>query len=469
MRSGAEVKVGLVVVTALVALGAIVYYFIGMYAQRVGYPLEVEFERAEVRTGDSVVMAGVPVGRVESVGLTENNRALVRLRIRPGVTVREGYGVHIVPGAILGEKFLEIRPGPPERAGAALPPGARVDGQPYVRIEDLVADAQGLLARLTEAVESATQLIQDEEVRTGIEQVIVELGQTAHDMGELARALRSMAAETRPQVQAVLANVEAVTDDLHATSSALSRTAEETEIPAEMEAAARRLRIVTERIDDIAAQFQEMARDPEMKELALATVRNLHETSDRIREASEDIQSAVGEARAAAAAVAEASQDVPAITASMREASANIRDASVEIKGLARRTRRDVGAVTGQAAETAREIGEWPPLSIGVGVDGQYLTRDDRWWIDANLDLSARDRLLRIGVADVGESDRLNLQLGQPLGPGRVRYGVVESKAGLAYDWPLAPWFTLSAEAFDPNDLRANVFGYWGLPELEGW
>jgi len=470
MKSGTEIKVGLVVLTALVVLGAIVYYFVGLYAARMGYPLEVMFDRADVRPGDNVVMAGVSVGRVESVALTEANRALVRLRITPGVAIRQRYTIHIVPGALLGEKFVEIRPVPLERAGPALEPGAQVIGEPYVRIEDLVADAQKLLARLTEAVESATDLMKDERVRAGVEKSIADLGQAARDMGSLARTLKAVAAETRPQVRAVLANVEAVTADLSATSAALSRTASETEIPQELEEAARRLRSVTERVDDIAAQFQAMANDPEMKELATAAVRNLRETSDSIRQAGEEIRAAAADARVTAAAIADASQDVPEITANVREASANIRDASAEIKDIAHDARASITEVTGRAAEAAQAIRKIPRVSAGLSVGAQYLTREDRWWVDANLELTGEDRLVRLGVADLGETDRFNLQLGQALGPGRIRYGVVESEVGLGYDWALAPWLTLTAEVFDPNDLRANVLGYWGLGgTLEDW
>lgn len=463
MKSGAEIKVGVVVLAALVVLGVIAYYFVGLYAARIGYPLDVIFDRAEVRPGDNVVMAGVSVGRVEAVELTEANRALVRLRITPGVEMRRGYSVHIVPGTLLGEKFVEIRPVPLAQAGEVLDPGAQVIGEPYVRIEDLVADAQNLLARLTEAVESVTGLVKDERVRAGAQGAIRELAQAARDMGSLARTLKAMAAETRPQLRALLANVDGVTADLRATSAALSRTASETEIPHELEEAARRLRSVTERVDDIAAQFQAMTKDPEMKELATAAVRDLRDTSDSVRQAGEEIRAAAADARVTAAAIAEASRDAPEITANVREASANIRDASAEIKDIAHEARASIAEVTGPAADAAQAIRKIPRVSANLSVGSQYLTREDRWWVDANLDLSGEGGLVRLGVADLGETDRLNLQLGQDLGPGRIRYGVVESEVGLAYDWALAPWLTLTAEVFDPNDLRANVLGYWGL------
>ncbi|HUT75768.1 MAG TPA: MlaD family protein [Armatimonadota bacterium] len=456
MKSGAEVKVGLVVVAALVVLALILYYFIGLYAARAGYPLDVLFERAEVRAGDGVTMAGVTVGQVESVGLTPGNRALVRLRIRDGVVVRWGYDIRVAPGVLLGEKSVEITPVSDERAGAPLEPGAQVKGESSLRVEDLLADAQRLVGRLTEAVESVTALVQNREMRLLVEQSLASLGRAARDMGDLARTLGGMAQETRPRVQATLANVEGVTRDLRETSQAVARAATESEVPAELEETARRLRSVVERVDDIAAQFQELAADPEMKDFAKDAARSLRDSSDRIREA--------------ATVIAEGARQVPDIMSNARAASENIRDASAEIKEITHEARTGLSQVTGRAAEAAKAIGELPPVRADLNAGAQYLTRDGRWWVDANVDLSSRDRLVRLGAADLGETNRLNFQMGQGLGPGRLRYGLVESEIGLGYDWPVTPWLTLSAEVFDPNDLRANVFGRWGLGgSLDGW
>jgi len=463
MKSGAELKVGAVVLAALVVLGLVLYYFIGVLAARMGYPLEVVFDRGDVRPGDGVAMAGVSVGRVESVGLYEGNRALVRLRINRGVEVRRGYSIAVVPAALLGEKYVEITPVPKSEAGPPLAPGARVQGQPSVRIEDLLADTQKLLGGLTRAMDAVTELVQDQQVRGLVEQSLASVNQAAHNMGQLAQALSGMAAQARPQVRAVLANVEGVTRDLRATSRVLARAASETEIPAELEETVRLMRSTVERVDAITAQLQEIVTAPAMQDFVVSAVRDLRDTSANIRQASDDL-------RTAAAAIQQGARDVPEITANAREASANIRDASVEVKEITREARSGLSRVTGGAAGAARVIRGLPQISAELNLGAQYLTRADRWSVDANLDLLNQNHLLRLGAADIGEGDRFNFQLGQPLGPGRLRYGVVESEVGLGYDWPVTPRLTLSGEAFDPNDLRANLFGYWGLGgTLEGW
>ena len=470
MRSGAEIKVGVVVIAALVTLGVVVYFFIGGVGGRIGYSLDVAFDRADVRPGDSVLMSGVAIGHVESVGLTRDNKALVRVRINRGVTLRKGYTFHIVAGALFGEQSVEIRPGSAKKAGRVLASGETVKGQPYVRMGDLLTEAHGLLGQLGQATQAVTALTQDQQMRAAIQQSIANLGKAATDMSSLARELRVMATQSRPQLRAMLTNMDAVTKDLRVTSDQLAKGIAEAELPETLQEASRRVRSVMEKVDDIAARFQEMANDPEMGDLLQTGVRNLRDTSDSIRQAGEQIRSAAGNANAAVESLTEASKDAPTITGNIREASQNLRDASVDVKEMSHEARGKLGDVTGKAAKAVQAIEELPQITTGVSGGTQYLTRDGRWWIDTNLDFKAKDRLLRVGVADLGETNRFNLQIGQPLGPGRLRYGVVQSQVGAGYDWPVTPWLTLSAEAFDPNDLQANVFGYWGMRgKLPGW
>jgi len=466
MKSGAEVKVGLVVLAALVVIGLIVYYFIGVFAARIGYPIDVVFSRAEVLRGDRVLMAGVEIGRVESVSLTPDNRALVRLRIREGVILHRGYRFFVSPGLLLGEKLIEVRPVPPQQAGPVLEAGPPVQGQRYPGLEDVVADAQTLMTALRQTAESANVLLKNERLQAALEKSLTNLGQAAQGLGKLAGQLQAMAAESRPQISRVLANIQAVSQDLRQTSDLLAKQAQESSIPENLEETAARLRSAVEQVDEIAAQVREMVTSPEMQELMASVTSNLHAATQSMRQAGDEIRSAAGKADSAMTSIEEASKDAPAITANMREASENFRDASAQVKEAAKEARAALPEVTRRAVTAAEALEEFPRIRFGLDVGAQYLTQDGRWWIDANADIRTTDRLVRLGVADLGETNRFNLQLGQPLGPGRIRYGVIQSQAGLGYDWPVTRGLTLSGEAFNPNDLQANVFGYWGLPGM---
>lgn len=466
MKSGAEVKVGIVVALALVVLGLIIYFLIGSFLSRVGYPVDVIFERADVRSGDTVAMSGVPIGHVQSVRLTKENRALVRLRIDHNVAIHEKYTVNIVAGSLLGQSFVEVRPVPDAEAGPVLPPRAIMHGEPYVRLEDVISRAKGLVGTLDEVAKSVAGMLKNKQLATAMQNSVTHLSQAAADTEGLARELRGMATESRPQISRVLANIQAVSQDLRQTSDLLAKQAQESSIPENLEETAARLRSAVEQVDEIVAQVGEMVTSAEMQDLMASVTSDLQAATQSMRQASDEIRSAAGKADSAMTSIEEASKDAPAITGNVREASRNLRDASADIKEMSHDARGKLGEVTGGAAKAAKVMSELPNITTGVDVGAQYLTRNGRWWIDANADIRTTDRLVRLGVADLGETNRFNLQLGQPLGPGRIRYGVIQSQAGLGYDWPVTRGLTLSGEAFNPNDLQANVFGYWGLPGM---
>jgi phospholipid/cholesterol/gamma-HCH transport system substrate-binding protein len=107
-----EAKVGLFVLAGLIILG---YMSVQVGKQSFGlkkaYTLEVVFDSAAGLDRDaSVQIAGVEVGRVESIGL-KDGKALVRLSIAPNVKLEKDAIASIKTHGILGDKYVEIYPG----------------------------------------------------------------------------------------------------------------------------------------------------------------------------------------------------------------------------------------------------------------------------------------------------------------------------------------------------------------------
>ncbi|MBU0652708.1 MAG: MCE family protein [Proteobacteria bacterium] len=107
-----EAKVGLFVLVALIILGYMsVQVGKQSFGLKKGYTLEVLFDSAAGLDQDaSVQIAGVEIGRVESIHLKEG-KALVRLRIVPNVKLEKDAIASIKTHGILGEKYVEIYPG----------------------------------------------------------------------------------------------------------------------------------------------------------------------------------------------------------------------------------------------------------------------------------------------------------------------------------------------------------------------
>lgn len=116
-RLNIEVLVGLFV---LIGIAALAYLSIKLGKLEVlgssGYTVTAEFDSVGgLKKGASVEIAGVEVGRVTGISLdNEEYRAVVTMRIRPGVKLQEDAIASIKTKGLIGEKYVAISPGASE-------------------------------------------------------------------------------------------------------------------------------------------------------------------------------------------------------------------------------------------------------------------------------------------------------------------------------------------------------------------
>ncbi|PYN39062.1 MAG: outer membrane lipid asymmetry maintenance protein MlaD [Candidatus Rokuibacteriota bacterium] len=123
-RTRVNITVGLFVVLGVLALG-----YLSVKLGRVsflgggGYVVFAEFPSVGgLKPGSTVEIAGVEVGRVESIGL-KNYEALVTLRINSGVKLQEDSIASIKTKGLIGERYLRLSPGGSDKI---IEPGGRI-------------------------------------------------------------------------------------------------------------------------------------------------------------------------------------------------------------------------------------------------------------------------------------------------------------------------------------------------------
>ena len=111
-RTRVNVAVGIFMVLGILALG-----YLSVKLGRVsflgggGYLVTVDFPSVGgLKEGSSVEIAGVEIGRVESIGLADY-QARVRLRVNTGVALQEDSIASIKTKGLIGEKYVRISPG----------------------------------------------------------------------------------------------------------------------------------------------------------------------------------------------------------------------------------------------------------------------------------------------------------------------------------------------------------------------
>lgn len=138
-RFDLELAVGLFV---LVGIFALAYISIKLGKLEIigkeGYVVYAYFEKSGgIKPGSVVEIAGVEVGKVKSVKLSEDYQAVVEMTIRKDVKIQEDALASIKTKGLIGEKYIQIAPGASERI---LAQGERIkETESAVDLEELIS------------------------------------------------------------------------------------------------------------------------------------------------------------------------------------------------------------------------------------------------------------------------------------------------------------------------------------------
>lgn len=142
IQTRTEILVGIFVLVGMACLGylAIRLGKIEVLGNR-GYVVYADFASvAGLKIGDPVEIAGVKVGRVESIDLADD-RARLGLRIEDNVKLQEDVIASVRARGLIGDKFVLISPGAADRI---LAPGEKIrDTESPPDITDLIGRLVG--------------------------------------------------------------------------------------------------------------------------------------------------------------------------------------------------------------------------------------------------------------------------------------------------------------------------------------
>ena len=245
-----EVKVGALILVSLVILSAFILLMGGLSMQKT-YAVFVDFDNpGGLQTGAAVRIAGVKVGSVESlqyIGKIDpgtGRRVLVRAKV--GIEQRVKESVHsdadfyVTAQGVLGEQFMAIDPGSPEKP--ALAEGAVVKGIDPPRLDLFLAKAYELLDTtvsgikanrdtLGEIVTNTAGLLKGLNIivsgnRERIERIIANVEETTVETKQLVHDARTNYVDS-PKVLATVDNIEKLTTDIKNDSGPMLKDARE--------------------------------------------------------------------------------------------------------------------------------------------------------------------------------------------------------------------------------------------------
>jgi phospholipid/cholesterol/gamma-HCH transport system substrate-binding protein len=435
----AAAKVGVFAVIALIIAGVLI-----MRIEDLGFgrdqtsPVDVIFDSAAgLNKGDRVRVAGVDVGDVRDIKLTSDGRAIATLYVNDDVVLREGASATIASLGLLGERYVELDPGPPD-----APPLSRQDqivlfGRRPATIDEVTDQVSDIAVDIKAITESLRRAIGGVEG----EQRVLDIVENVRSITDRVRLVLDM---NEANINATMANFRQITDDLRV------------EIPR-----------IAQSIDQVAQSL-----------------------GGTVGENREDIRAIVANLRGLSAELRVTADNVGAITGQVRTGEGTIGRLLYDDEAHTRLTGA-LGAVEGGVTELRDLLGRVGRMELNVGIRSEYIAGGtppveefegrSRSAVSLNLVPNPdRNRFYRVELVDDPRGRRQEtITRTTTIGPTGeavtetsletefdrgflitalagwqyerlgVRVGLIQSSGGLGADYLLNPRTTITGEAFD--------------------
>lgn len=407
-------RVGVILVFGALLLGGILYLLSGRYAKMRSYSINVVFENAlGLQVGAKVLMAGVDVGTVGEITLTPDQRARLQLNINKKVGIPEGSQFTISSGALIGEKFVDIRPA---RSSRLMPPNAVVDRPEQVKkpfqIEDIAEQINKLLSDFQQITLNLNRVLGDPMLQREMRRTLAGLSRTTARMELLVMSAQGIVNQNQVQVARTMQNMADASAEL---KSAM-------------------------------ADVHSLAGQPGLKENVGQTAESLRRATDRLDAVMQDVREVTGD---------------PEVTRNLKETAANLNEATAYARDVGERVDKMVSSgmprVTVNLPRPHFTSGTRFQLESAATLDGDLRT-------DLTLTIPTDDSSgLKLGLFDFADHNRLIAQRINWLDPRlAVRYGIFAGQVGVGVDYDPNKRVNLTGDLYDPEhpqlDLRGRYY-----------
>ncbi len=285
-------KIGAFFLVVLIAAGILILRIEDIAIGKKARTRSVEVHFADVAGLDdksAARIAGVRVGKVDGIRLLPDGTAVVRIALEGDIELRHGATGQIRAMGLLGDKYVDLFPGPP--SGARLADGARIEGNVPTSLDELTKLAGDIgkdVKELTSSLRGSLGGPEGEE----------KLNRIVDNIGRLAESLAQMVEANRLNVDATLRNVREFSAGLNATLARLDRILDENreslkgtvsnadELSSKLKTTADNLNSITKKIDEGQGTVGKLINEPE-------TAQNLNDTLKAVKSGVDQLNTAL--------------------------------------------------------------------------------------------------------------------------------------------------------------------------------
>ncbi len=447
MQSAA--KVGLLVII-FVALLYGAYSFLGdsLFKEKQSTYFAEFSDASGITNGTPVQMAGVKIGTVKIVQLVNPKLARITMEVKPQIMIPENSTASIGGSLIgIGNAPLEIVP-PAKLTEQYLASGATLKGVHSSPLEAMLPESRATLKELNLTLAASRKLLENQSLQNKLSHLMDSSVKTLDKFGMLAdraQGLIGSASGVANNANALIAQNQATLHqaaqsaslamaDIRRSTNMLAKLIESGKYQDQVQTLLESLNKTAQKADDLMTSINSFVNDPEVQGNLKSTVANMNKISDtstRIAANSEEISK-------------------NGITISQK--AIELTDKANEIADEAKAALQRISGFFNKGV--SKPI--IPPVQAALDLTRE--TSPNHWRTDLTGRLQLHEGFLDVGLYDAFESNKVILQLGNPLAgiPGDYRYGIYASKPGVGVDYRIAPRVKLRTDLFDINKPRVD-------------
>ena len=463
MDKKSVVKVGFVVLVGLILLAV---FALQLKHYRLNtYKVVVKFDNSLGLPRQSVVrMSGVAIGEVASVQLDQTvmpPRPVVTLAIDRQYQIPKNSKFVIVSGLLITNPQLEVQPDLQTASGGFLPQDNSAVGRSGISagaletispdlnktvktLSNTVANANEKLnaaneklnatsARLNTLLDNTNQLVlQSNKTILAVNKVATDprlqkdLFATVENFRDISVATKKTTVQLSEDLHTLVASGKGKFDRIYDTAIEL----------------ATKLGGTVDQANNIVKKLTEQVSDPRLQQSLQETVELARATLSSVRQITSDLHQLTGD---------------PTLKANFTQSVENLKDLTESGKKAADRLDKLLGKVSDGTGKVSTP--RLPKIELIANASEQINPGHFRLDADARLHLNSQN-LLDIGLYDIGDNTRFNLQAGRQFNDRLLaRYGLYASKLGVGLEYEAARGAGLRFDLYDANHPRLDVRG----------
>jgi phospholipid/cholesterol/gamma-HCH transport system substrate-binding protein len=380
--------------------------------------------------GAPVRLRGVDIGKVTSVDVGMDPelgclqaRAILSISRKQPLYRKDKF--QVASGSLFGDRHILVT-----RGGGPMISMDEVEvvkGSPPAGLDAITTQADDIAGQLGRIMDGLESVIGDEQVQGDLKEALANLKVLSERSTQVAtRALslvEGLGPESADKVNTLVDNLYEVSRSLRLTAAEVRAFVSTTTMPDDMKDISANLVATSESVRATTATIEELVSDPK--------------TSSKIRTTLDNVEEATARGSEAAAKATEVLDKVDRVVGRVDRAMGSV-------EGIGR----SFDNIETEAAFDFR----W-----GSGPAGR---------MDLDLDVFPnryRDGFWRVGVRDIGGSEKLDLQRGLPLSRRgeALRVGLIEGELGVGYDRQWSRRWLSEADIIDPDKFRLDVRAHY--------